>query len=528
MAVSQNSVIQQAPAKLASPRQISGVIATILNIVGAVLLVAVLDLFSPLHSENLRLMPDQDFFQLTGKVWAEGGVPYRDIWDQKGPFIFFVNMLGWKLTGNGTGIVIIECLFLLATMALLWLMISAISTEYGQRIAIGKKNDESSAGQGQSAITNSLIMWVCILWIAICLPGSWNMTELFCLPFLAASAWLTLRSLYAYQSQSDLDSWHIPTGWAYVHGLAFGVCFMTRLSNAAGVCVSVLVLTVLLIMRRRWTNLGLCVLGFAAGTATFFVPFAVYFAYHGVFGEFMYGTVLYNLQYANGLSASANLPGVTTLLLVFMVPGAMLLAGLAQMMRERSIHPDAVLMVGCSVVFSALFFQMFAIQTGSYLHYTIIDVALLPMVLVPLAGFIRNQYARIAALICIAAVLLGYAGLRTRQVMTWPNYDNFWVSELVQQSQGSIAFYNMNSLAYTTNDVAPAYPYAAFQDWQAEFSDDMRNKIVDSYTQPRTKLLVVQQYGDLTPVIQHTLDSRYRLVDTVSDQSGTYTIYQRL
>ena len=86
------------------------------NTLAAIAAVFLFDLFSPLHQSNLRLMPDQDFFQLVGKVWAEGGVPYRDIWDQKGPFIFFVNMLGWKLTGNGYGIVIIECVFLLATM----------------------------------------------------------------------------------------------------------------------------------------------------------------------------------------------------------------------------------------------------------------------------------------------------------------------------------------------------------------------------------------------------------------------------
>lgn len=49
----------------------------------------------------------------------------------------------------------------------------------------------------------------------------------------------------------------------------------------------------------------------------------------------------------------------------------------------------------------------------------------------------------------------------------------------------------MNTLAYMLNDVKPAYPYAVFQDWQAEFSDNPRTKIIDSYAQPRTKMLVV-------------------------------------
>ena len=86
----------------------------------------------------------------------------------------------------------------------------------------------------------------------------------------------------------------------------------------------------------------------------------------------------------------------------------------------------------------------------------------------------------------------------------------------------------MNSLAYTLNDVTPVYPYAVFQDWQAEFSDDLRTKIVDSYSQPNTEILVVQQYGDLTPVITDVLNAKYQFVRSVTDDFGTYSIYQRI
>ena len=65
----------------------------------------------------------------------------------------------------------------------------------------------------------------------------------------------------------------------------------------------------------------------------------------------------------------------------------------------------------------------------------------------------------------------------------------------------------MNAMAYTLNDVKPAYPYAVFQDWQAEFSDDLRATIIDSYARPRTEMLVVQQYGTLTPIIADILCS---------------------
>lgn len=484
----------------------------------AVVAVLLLDVFSPLHPSNLRLMPDQDFFQLVGKVWAEGGVPYRDIWDQKGPFIFFVNMLGWKLTGNGYGIIFIECVFVLVTMWFLWLIINTMNDHM---CCLGNRKPV------YSYVVNMLVLWICVLWIAICLPGSWNMTELFCLPFLAASAWLLLRSLFAYQDHPiSQGAWRVPGTWAYVHGLAFGVCFMTRLSNAVGVCVGLLVLTALLIIRCRWGNLGICALGFLAGIATFFMPFAAYFAAHGVFYEFMYGTVLYNLHYAGGLSATAGIPSFSTLVLVFAVPVAMLLVGVIRLIRHRSITCYSVFLVFCAVTLAVLFFKMFAIQTGSYLHYTVVDMVFLPSVLVPAVAFLRNKVSRIVALTCVTAALLGYAGMRTYQVMTWPEFNNTWVAQLVKQSQGSIAFYNMNALAYTLNDVKPAYPYAVFQDWQAEFSDDLRATIINSYAQPRTEILVVQQYETSAPIITDILDTKYQFVRSVTDPSGTYAIYQ--
>ena len=148
--------------------------------------------------------------------------------------------------------------------------------------------------------------------------------------------------------------------------------------------------------------------------------------------------------------------------------------------------------------------------------------------LAPVTNVLHHQLPRVVVLTCVAALLLGYAGLRTRQVETWPEFDNTWVARLTEQSHGSIAFYNMNALAYTLNDVKPVYPYAVFQDWQAEFSGDLRTKIVDSYARPRTKMLVVQQYGCLTPVITDTLKTKYQLVRSFTDKVGTYRIYQRI
>lgn len=58
---------------------------------------------------------DQATFTIMGRYWfEEGKLPYVDLFDHKGPVIFFLNGLGWMLTGNVYGIALIQSLFVFA------------------------------------------------------------------------------------------------------------------------------------------------------------------------------------------------------------------------------------------------------------------------------------------------------------------------------------------------------------------------------------------------------------------------------
>ena len=57
---------------------------------------------SPLFGEPFA--GDSSMFQTIGKYWAQGSLPYVDLWDSKGPVIFFINALGYFIAGSKTGI----------------------------------------------------------------------------------------------------------------------------------------------------------------------------------------------------------------------------------------------------------------------------------------------------------------------------------------------------------------------------------------------------------------------------------------
>jgi hypothetical protein len=54
---------------------------------------------SPIYSE-WGDTPDSPIFQIIGKYWKEGWIPYKDLWDLKGPYIFFMDAIGYWLTGT--------------------------------------------------------------------------------------------------------------------------------------------------------------------------------------------------------------------------------------------------------------------------------------------------------------------------------------------------------------------------------------------------------------------------------------------
>ena len=46
---------------------------------------------------------DSAVFQVVGKAWTNGKIPYIQAFDHKGPFIFFVEALGYLIGNYGPG-----------------------------------------------------------------------------------------------------------------------------------------------------------------------------------------------------------------------------------------------------------------------------------------------------------------------------------------------------------------------------------------------------------------------------------------
>ena len=68
---------------------------------------------------------DSALFTLLGKGISEGKIIYKDLFDHKGPILFFIEAAGYSM-GKTTGIFILQCLFGIINLAVLYNIWSSI------------------------------------------------------------------------------------------------------------------------------------------------------------------------------------------------------------------------------------------------------------------------------------------------------------------------------------------------------------------------------------------------------------------
>ncbi|KAA8829306.1 hypothetical protein [Bifidobacterium tissieri] len=478
---------------------VSHVVFALANLAVLIAVMLYVDGTSPVHGDHLNLW-DTSIFRLAGWVWADGGVPYVDYWDHKGPLIFFINLIGAVVGGPDHGVFYIDVVLMGITMLFLWKILAVI-------------------GDQLSVAVRTLIMWITVMWTAYLLVPNMNVTETVCMPFLAAALWLVLRDM---RRMHDDQNATVALITAYAQGLACAASLLTRATNALPVFVCVLVLVVMLCVRQQWMSLLGCAVACIGGFLTLVVPFSVYFALRGAFGEFVYGTLTFNLSYAVGTAADV-MPGMTVVARILAVPAAAIIVAVIHMLRNRSVDAERMMLLISGIALAILF-----VRTEMFLHYAVVAAQLIPVILAMAAGWFRSRTIQLTSLIVIVAMLFGVTIYQERASHGNP-YNNDAVQAAVEQSNGSLYLYNLPAEAYLRYDLKPLSPYANLQDWQGKYSPDLQSRILTDYGSAKAEYVLVAKTNDMKqPIIQPVLDSKYRLVQTFDHTpDGPLQLYQR-
>lgn len=209
---------------------------------------------------------DQSMFSIIGEGWSQGCLPYVDLWDSKGPIIFFVNMLGHSIAPGENGVYILQTLNLAGVL----LLSHFFMRRYCMRL------DE---------IASQLIFL--LFYVLVCKGG--NQVGDATLFFSTLSVFLAYEWTQKANAGDLLHSWKS----AFVYGVFAASCLLSRLTNCSVVVTFAMLVAVLLVYKRLWHNLLVNLLAFVVGFSLAFIPFAIYFGCHGAFHEMWYAMFSY-------------------------------------------------------------------------------------------------------------------------------------------------------------------------------------------------------------------------------------------
>lgn len=213
---------------------------------------------------------DSPFFELIGLGITQGKIPYVDLFDHKGPLLFFINALGFSFGIGKTGLFVLQVIFMTATFALLY------------KLALLFTSDDKR----KAFITVLLALLPLVDFIT-----EGNQCEEWMLPFICLSLLLSCRYV--------LSGVRIhPVFHSLLYGAMFAILFYIRPNDAVmqigGIYFG---LFLIWIVRKEYRQILPNIGAFLGGCVIVSIPLWWYFIARDSVSDFIYGMIIHNLRY---------------------------------------------------------------------------------------------------------------------------------------------------------------------------------------------------------------------------------------
>lgn len=216
---------------------------------------------------------DQTTYQVMGFNWLEGRIPYRDLFDLKGPMIFATNAAGYWLTGNRYGITVIQVILIFFSFVYCYKL---LHIEFNWQLSLA----------------GTIATFMCL---NTAYDEGDNVEELV-LPFLFAAYYYGYSWLKEYEKNGKTRfNWAGPVSF----GLVLGVSAMSRLTNAIGVCTLAAITGLLMANKKQYKDIGKCAVIFFVTAIVVCLPFITYYLLKGALSDFIYCTWTVASRYAS-------------------------------------------------------------------------------------------------------------------------------------------------------------------------------------------------------------------------------------
>ncbi len=414
-------------------------------------------LFSYSTSPLYRMYANSDsaIFQTIGAFWAKGRLPYVELWDHKGPLIFAIDAIGYRI-GERHGILIIQIISMSITNIFLFKL-------------------------AKIKFSTPKAMLVVLLFLVKLILNyeEGNYTEEYMLPFIAAS----IYGMYMWGSGTERSH---SARWAFVYGAGVGACLLTRITNAVPILGGTCFILYELVKYRKLRNIVRNAIFFALGLMIMVMPFVVYFWIQGALSEMWYGMIGYNLTYVQHVGLNLSSKPLLEIVRIFVayfcsmglciISLILILCGIKKNRRNKQDYLWLVI-AGC---------MCFLFLSGNgYLHYGIIEG---PLVIISalridtLKNCIYESSAyleRVAKMAIIGGVFFctisGFWGIKrvmgACQKHDAREYHIAILDNIPQAERDSFIAWHCPNWIYLKEDIVPCYKYftqTSHTSWCAE------------------------------------------------------------
>lgn len=434
---------------------------------------------------------DSSIFFLLGKGIVEGKTLYTDLFDHKGPFIFFVDALG-HFIGGRTGIFFVQCVVGLICLTLLYKSVRLFRPE-GNRLP-----------------------WKAVLYVFV--PGytyffytfeEGNLTEEYSLLFICISLYLFCK--YALKEKDAPE--HSPA-YAVWYGISFMALALFRLNNAVTVCAGIFVIFCNLIYKKQIKNLILNLVAGLAGMAIVAVPSLVYFYVNDALDEMIYATFLHNFTIAanTGHKSLFETPQIHLMLYAPIVVSAGL--WIAHLIKEKKLVLFDWFVCATLVLNGASLFI-----ANRFPHYFAVFV---PVYIVSIAAYLhKTSFKKLCSFALACSFALSCVGLG--YYTYYKNFTLYFIEDsftsryetisealeiIPENEKDSVIGYHIKTDIYDYGDIIPCYKYYTLQDVWARTNPQILVDFVD-WLETEKPLWVIKNTYINNNDVQKILDGYY-------------------
>ncbi|MBQ8325023.1 MAG: hypothetical protein IJX82_07740 [Clostridia bacterium] len=437
---------------------------------------------------------DSAIFSLVGKGIANGKILYVDLFDHKGPILFFIEALGC-LMGGRFGIWLLQCVFGAVNLLLLY---------YSWKLIRRKL--------GNSRLLDVIAIFIAGYSIFFYTFERGNLSEEFSLPFISGCLYLFVK----YALRCSEKPRH-PYLYSVVYGACLSVLMLIRINNAISVCAGIVAIAGYLITRREYRNL-LLNFGFGLlGCSVVCLPVVVYFHLNGALDQMIYATFIYNFRYAGITGHQSILNHLWKYLVLYSPLLVSVLLYIIGVVKKRSCQKIAFIDVLIGCLLSSNLICLFV--ANIYPHYFAIFIPVYTLVLSYYWMLRVKTKELILIVICVllnlyqVAYYFGaavYTNYITRSTVQLSEGICSGVEQIPSEERDSVIGYNIPSKYYLLGNLLPCHKYYTFQEWWSTADPSIHQEFIAWLENESCLWLLVEPEEDNEEILQ-IIASKYEL-----------------